>query len=167
MTRLKCIDIEDMYQNYAKPVYYFLLSLSHSAETAEELTAETFYQAIRSIHRYDGSCQLKSWLFQIAKNLWLKQCVKVKRESAILCQNAENESGLESLDQIIDAAEEKITFYKKVNLLDEPYKTVVYLRLASNLTFEEIGQILDQSANWARVTYYRAKERLKASYETS
>ena len=51
--------------------------------------------------------------------------------------------------------------------MDEPYRKVVYLRLASNLTFEEIGQILDQSANWARVTYYRAKERLKTSYETS
>ena len=66
--------MEEMYQQYAKPVYYFLLSLSHSPEMAEELTAETFYQAIRSIHRYDGSCQLKTWLFQIAKNLWLKQC---------------------------------------------------------------------------------------------
>ena len=65
----------------------------------------------------------------------------------------------------MDATEEKITFYKKINLLDEPYRTVMYLRLASNLTFDEIGQILDQSANWARVTYYRAKERLKASYE--
>ena len=67
------------------------------------------------------------------------------------------------MDEIVDASEEKITFYKKVNRLDEPYRTVVYLRLASNLTFEEIGQILDQSANWARVTYYRAKERLKTS----
>ena len=43
--------MEEMYQQYAKPVYYFLLSLSHSPETAEELTAETFYQAIRSVHR--------------------------------------------------------------------------------------------------------------------
>lgn len=154
-----------MYQHYAKPVYHFLLSLSHSPETAEELTAETFYQAIRSIHRYDGSCQLKTWLFQIAKNLWLKQCAKVKRESSILCQDTDRENACDFLDQLIDTAEEKIVFYKKVNLLDEPYKTVIYLRLASNLTFEEIGQILDRSSNWARVTYYRAKERLKASYE--
>lgn len=79
--------MEEMYQQYAKPVYYFLLSLSHSPEMAEELTAETFYQAIRSIHRYDGSCQLKTWLFQIAKNLWLKQCSKAKRESDLFHQN--------------------------------------------------------------------------------
>ena len=43
--------MEEMYQQYAKPVYYFLLSLSHSPEMAEELTAETFYQAIRSMQR--------------------------------------------------------------------------------------------------------------------
>ena len=164
---MKCVDMEEMYQQYAKPVYYFLLSLSHSPETAEELTAETFYQAIRSIHRYDGSCQLKTWLFQIAKNLWLKQCSKAKRESDFFHQNTPCKCTSEPMDEIVDASEEKITFYKKVNRLDEPYRTVIYLRLASNLTFEEIGQILDQSANWARVTYYRAKERLKTSYETS
>ena len=162
---MKRIDIEEMYQHYAKPVYYFLLSLSHSPEIAEELTAETFYQAIRSIHRYDGSCQLKTWLFQIAKHLWLKQSSRMKRETSTLCQDISNKSAYDFLDQVMDATEEKITFYKKINLLDEPYRTVIYLRLASNLTFDEIGQILDQSANWSRVTYYRAKERLKASYE--
>ena len=50
---MECVDVEEMYQNYAKPVYYFLLSLSHSPDIAEELTAETFYQAIRCINRYD------------------------------------------------------------------------------------------------------------------
>ena len=52
-----------------------------------------------------------------------------------------------------------------VSALDEPYKTVVFLRLASDLTFQEIGQILDKNGTWARVIYYRAKERLKKLYE--
>lgn len=159
------VDVEDMYQNYAKPLYCFLLSLSHSPETAEELTAETFYQAIRCINRYDGSCQLKTWLFQIGKNLWMKQCAKTKRELHAISRDTPVEKAYDPMDQIVDEAEERLTFYKKVTSLDEPYKTVVYLRLAGNLTFEEIGQVLNQSANWARVTYYRAKERLKASYE--
>lgn len=154
-----------MYQHYAKPVYYFLLSLSHSPEAAEELTAETFYQAIRSIQRYDGSCQLKTWLFQIAKNLWLKQCSKAKRKSDFLCQETSCESACAPMEEVLEETEERIAFFKKINQLEEPYRTVVYLRLASNLSFEEIGRILDQSANWARVTFYRAKERLKASYE--
>lgn len=37
--------------------------------------------------------------------------------------------------------------------------------LASDLTFQEIGQILDKNGTWARVIYYRAKERLKKLYE--
>lgn len=162
---LSDVDVENMYQNYAKPLYWFLLGLSHSPETAEELTAETFYQAIRCIKRYDGSCQLKTWLFQIGKNLWLKQCAKEKRDFHLIGQEASVECSYDPMDQIVDESEERITFYKKITSLDEPYKTVVYLRLASNLTFEEIGQVLNQSANWARVTYYRAKERLKTSYE--
>src|SRR5699024_11880592 len=100
--------MEEMYQQYAKPVYYFLLSLSHSPEIAEELTAETFYQAIRSIHRYDGSCQLKTWLFQIAKHLWLKQSSRMKRETSTLYQDISNKSAYDFLDQVMDATEEKI-----------------------------------------------------------
>ena len=89
----------------------------------------------------------------------------MKRETSTLCQDISNKSAYYFLYQVMDATEEKSTFYKKINLLDEPYRTVIYLRLASNLTFDEIVHILDQSANWARVTYYRSKERLKASYE--
>ena len=73
---------------------------------AEELTAETFYQAIRSIHRYDGSCQLKTWLFQIAKNLWLKHCSKAKRETDFFHQNTPCECTSDPMDEIVDASEE-------------------------------------------------------------
>lgn len=60
--------IEEIYQNHAQTVYKYLLSLTHQADLAEELTQETFYQAIRSIDRFDGSCKITTWLCAIAKN---------------------------------------------------------------------------------------------------
>ena len=160
---MECVDVEEMYQNYAKPIYCFLLSLSHSPDVAEELTAETFYQAIRCINRYDGSCSLKSWLFQISKHLWLRYCRKARQETPQAVSDLAAESC--TMEEAAIDGEEKISFYKKLSALDEPYKTVVFLRLASDLTFQEIGQILDKNGTWARVSYYRAKERLKKLYE--
>ena len=39
------------------------------------------------------------------------------------------------------------------------------LRIFGNLSFREIGEIMGKSENWARVSYYRAKERLKKEVE--
>ena len=45
-----------VYQRHAQTVYKFLLSLCHDPDLAEELTQETFYQAVRSADRFDGRC---------------------------------------------------------------------------------------------------------------
>ena len=52
----KMQSMDDIYQSYALTVYKYLLSLCRNDDLAEELTQETFYQAIRTIDRYDESC---------------------------------------------------------------------------------------------------------------
>ncbi len=154
------LDTDAMYREFAKPVYCYLLSLSRSEQTAEELTQETFYQAVKSISRYDGSCQLKSWLFQIAKHLWYHELSKRKHEAP--CDEAlENAVSECDVEKKLEMSEQRICLYRRIQELEEPYKSVIYLRLAGDLSFEEIGQVLARPTNWARVTYYRAKERLK------
>ncbi len=61
--------MDEIYQHYAMTVYRYLLCLVHDPDLAEELTQETFYQAIRSIDRYDESCKITTWLCAIAKNV--------------------------------------------------------------------------------------------------
>ncbi len=62
-------DIQRNYQEYARTVYKYLLSLTRDEQTAEELTQETFCQAIKSCEKYDGSCSMPTWLCAIAKNV--------------------------------------------------------------------------------------------------
>ena len=63
------LDMDSVYREYVTVVYKFLLSLCYEEDMAEELTQETFYQAVRSANRYDGSCKVSTWLCQIAKHL--------------------------------------------------------------------------------------------------
>ena len=60
--------MDEIYREHSKTIYRYLLSLTHDADVAEELTQETFYQAVKSIDRYDGSCKMTTWLCAIAKN---------------------------------------------------------------------------------------------------
>lgn len=64
---------DQIYQTYFDPVYRYVLSLSGSTQTAEEITQETFFKAMRSLHQFQGRSSLKSWLCAIAKNLYLSE----------------------------------------------------------------------------------------------
>lgn len=56
---------------------------------------------------------------------------------------------------------EKIKLYKKMQKLDAQTREVMYLRITGELSFKEIGIILNKTENWARVTFYRGKNQLK------
>lgn len=64
------LSMDELYRAHANMIYRYLLALSGDAHTAEELTQETFYQAVRCLDRYDGSCKETTWLCAIAKNLY-------------------------------------------------------------------------------------------------
>ena len=59
---------EQIYSTYYRHVYSFLYKLCHDTRLAEDLTQETFYQALKGIDRFDESCKVSTWLCAIAKN---------------------------------------------------------------------------------------------------
>ena len=149
--------MEEIYQSYALTVYKYLLSLCKSEDIAEELTQETFYQAIKSINRYDGSCHISTWLCAIAKN----QLLSYRRKHPI-------KESAEDIGAVTDSAEEEAVAYENriellrlLHLCEEPYREIMYLRIFGSLSFKEIGDILGKTENWARVTFYRGKEKLR------
>lgn len=152
-------DMSRLYQEYARTVYKFLLSQTHDPDTAEDLTQETFYQAIRSIDRYDGSCKLSVWLCQIAKHLWYQQLRKRQRE--VPMPEEPPDIPVPSAEEGVLARQGHLDLLRRVHQLPDPMREVVYLRVFGDLSFREIGDVLGQTETWARVTFYRGKERLR------
>ena len=64
------MDFEEIYQEYFKEVYLYILSLSHDERIAEEITQEAFFKALKAIKKFDGSKDIRAWLFTIAKNTY-------------------------------------------------------------------------------------------------
>ena len=152
-------DMNAIYRQHAQTVYKFLLSQTRDPSLAEELTQETFYQGIRSIDRFDGTCKVSVWLCQIARHLWYQQLRKQKREVPL---------PEEGIDVPLPSAEEslldragQLELLRQVHGLPEPYREVVYLRVFGGLSFREIGDVLGKTETWARVTFYRGKEKLR------
>lgn len=153
--------MDEIYQAYAKTVYKYLLSRTHDADLAEELTQETFYQAIRSVDRFDGSCQISTWLCGIAKNLWFSYQRKHQPTESLEERYDDAKLATASAEsQALDAAM-RVELMKKLHVCPEPFREVLYLRIFGNLSFREIGEIMEKTENWARVTFYRGKEKLR------
>ena len=152
--------MDEIYQRYAKTVYHFLLARTANDDLAEELTQETFYQAIRSIDRYDESCKLSTWLCAIAKNVLLTYQRKHPEMEELEESEAQNLQEDSAENVAIDRIS-NIDLLKMLHGLAEPYREVIYLRALGGLSFKEIGEVHGNSDNWARVTFYRAKKMLR------
>lgn len=154
-------DIEKIYEKYFETVNKYLFCLTHNNDISEELTQETFYRAVKKIDTYKGECKISVWLCQIAKNLWYDYCRKNKKITNSGDINLVNEQVLDTIEEQIISKDEKISLYKKMQNLDEQTREVIYLRITGELSFKEIGVILNKTENWSRVTFYRGKNKLK------
>lgn len=153
-------DFNEMYKIYGNQVYKYLISLTRDAAIAEELTQETFYQAIKSIHKFREDCKLSVWLCQIAKYTYYKYKKRQKNHEEY--DNIhENMGNSETPEDIYEKKDNKLSILKAIHMLDEPYKELVSLRIYSELSFREIGEIFGRTENWARITFYRGKTKLK------
>ncbi len=149
--------MDEIYQQYAMTVYKYLLTLSRSDDVAEELTQETFYQAVKSIKKFDGTCAISTWLCAIAK----RQFLAYQRKHPITDELEENESVTPSAEDEAVSYENKVRLLRALHKSEEPYREVIYLRIFGDLSFREIGDIFGKTENWARVTFYRGKEKLR------
>ena len=151
------MDIEDVYHKYSKDVFRFCLSLCGSPAIADDMTSETFLKAIKSCEGFRGQCSVKAWLLIIAKNTYYDYLRKHKKFAALSDDiPCENEMEREFLDK-----DEAFRIDKLLRKLAEPYQEVFSLRVYAELPFADIGRMFAKSESWARVTYHRARLKLK------
>ena len=154
------VDIGKIYNENFMIVYKFLICLTHNKEIAEDLTQETFCKAIENIDKFRGNCKMSVWLCEIAKNLWFNELKKRKKIIFTDLDSIEIYNQY-SIDEEVENKKEIEKLNKKISMLDKEVQKVVYLKLYGNMTFKEIGTILGKSEVWARVNFYRAKQKIK------
>ena len=153
-------DMREVYRRHARTVYKFLLAQCHDPGLAEELTQETFYQAVKSVDRFDGGCKVSVWLCQIAKHLWYQHLRKRKREAPVSTEDLPESPGPSAEEGLLER-EGRMDLLRLIHSLPEPAREVVYLRAFGGLSFREIGDVVGKTETWARVTFYRSKEKLR------
>ena len=164
--RREPMNIEELYRTYFDIVYRYIRSISRDESLAEEVTQETFFKALKKIDQFRGECDVRVWLCQIAKNTLYDYLKKQKKQLTGTEQLEKTESGSgELLEEKLAQRSQAMEIHKVLHGLSEPYKEVFSLRTFGELSFREIGMIFGKSENWARVTYYRARVKIREELE--
>lgn len=152
-------DFREVYNLYFREVYRYALSLCRNASMAEEITQETFYKALAKLDSFDGECKISVWLCRIAKNTYISMC----RKDKYLNHNADTElsQSNENIEECFFDKETAFAIHKVLHTLSEPYKEVFSLRTFGELSFRQIAELFEKTEAWARVTYHRARLKIK------
>ena len=115
--------------------------------------------AMKSIATFKGECKLEVWLCQIAKHTYFAWRKKQKRFQA-----QEERLFVEAFEDP-EARETAMDIYRALHKLEDPYKEVFTLRTFGELSFAQIAELFAKTENWARVTYHRAKIKIRERME--
>ena len=144
------LEFDEIYKRFFKDVYLFVLAMSKDPHIAEEITQDTFFKALKEIKHFQGNCSVK--------NLYISYTRKKKAVHTDGLEQFPDDSDIESM---CIRKDEALSIYKILHCLEEPYKEVFILRVLGDLSFREIGEIFGKQETWARVTYHRARLKIK------
>ncbi|MCF6464420.1 RNA polymerase sigma factor [Clostridium sp. Cult2] len=150
------MDFEEVYYLYFREVFLYIRSLSGDENIAEEVTQQTFFKALKAINSFDGSKDIRAWLFTIAKNTYFSYYKRNKRNIGYDSLDDTPDTGV-TITEHLSNEEYAFIIHQFLHTMEEPYKEVFSLRVFGELPFEKIGKLFGKSSGWARVTYHRAR----------
>ena len=156
-------EFEEIYREYFREVELYLRAICKDELLAEELTEQTFFQALKQLPKFRGECDIRTWLCSIGRNCYYSHLRREKpKENLDEIQIPDPRKSVE--EQLLDRSQ-ALTIHRILHGLPEPYKEVFSLRTFGQLSFEDIGGIFGRTANWACVTYHRAKQKIREQME--
>jgi RNA polymerase sigma factor (sigma-70 family) len=154
--------LTELYTKHKGPVYGYLRSMCGHGAEAEELTQETFYQAVLSLHRFRGDSAVLTWLLKIARNVYLK--AQRRRPPSAPEAAAQTPDPRPGPEQQLIAAEDAATVHRVLAQLPEQYRTALLLREMQGFSNAEVAAILEKTEPTVRALVHRARERFRSLY---
>jgi len=144
---------------YQERIYWYIRRIIISHDDAQDVMQETFFNAYRYISGFKGESNLYTWLYKIATNEIKKWIKKTRSESNLLNEDVLkskiSEESLPNSDEIL----QKLQF--AIQRLPEKQKLVFNLRYYDELSYSEIAEILEISAESSKANYHYAYEKIK------
>ena len=156
--------VKELYETYEQYIFKYLYGLTLNYYTAEELTQETFFQVIKSFHRFRGDCQVSTWLYKIARHVYSQHC----RKRTVVTFSMEEEifdiPDRDGPEEVLERKENRRLMKEVLLQIPEKQREVLWLRDWQGLSYEEIANITSHSVSWVKVNIHRSRLAFKKLY---
>ncbi|WP_199616925.1 RNA polymerase sigma factor [Paenibacillus alkalitolerans] len=161
-------ELTRFYRMHRNIVYAYFFRVTGDREESEELTQETFYQAVKSIHRFKGRSSMKTWLLQIARNMYRNKVRSWVKERKYRDFGEMGEYGDETYNpqRIVMQQNSRQEVVRAFQQLPMDYREVLVLKEIEGLAHADIAQILGKTPQTTKVLLHRAKQKLREHYQS-
>jgi RNA polymerase sigma-70 factor (ECF subfamily) len=151
-------EFEALFLENREFIFKFLLKKTGDASLSEELTQETFFRAYMNYSSLRNKEKAAVWLCEIAKNTYFAWYNEQRKKVSL--DEAQEIADAESVEDAVVRKELTQKALLCLHDLEEPYKEVFMLSVLGGFSLKEISAVFGKSESWARVTFYRAKQKL-------
>jgi RNA polymerase sigma-70 factor (ECF subfamily) len=152
------IAFEILLDRYQRPIYNIALRMVNDVDDAADLTQTVFLKAYENLTSYDGRRKFFSWLYRIAVNTSLNFVAQNKRVETLSDREVSEEP---APAERFEAAERVEKLDKAILELQPEYRIVIVLRHFHDLSYEEIGAILEIPEKTVKSRLFTARHLLK------
>ncbi len=164
------LKFEDIYSDFEKPVYNFVLRMARNDQLAQDLTQDIFVKIYQKLATFRGDSKLSTWIYQVANNTYLDylRTSSFKKQNKTDILEDEEELHFEEIDKVLSIdeqlvkAEENDCVHEYVNNLPEDYRAVMVLHDLQGLKNREIADVLNCSLDTVKIRLHRARKKFRS-----
>lgn len=149
---------EEIIIRHKDKLIYFIQKYVKSIDIAEDIAQDAFVYLLIHREKYDFNYSLKTYLFTIAKS---KSLNYLKRERRIVELNEQDIADVNELEERIFINERKQNLKQAMAKLKPEYREAVYFADIEELTYKEIGKIMNKTESSIKVLIHRARKNLE------
>lgn len=149
---------EPLVERYQKTVYNVALRMANDPDDAADITQNVFIKASEKLGSYDPTYKFFSWIYRIAVNESINFVGSARKSEAL---SEDLAAGGSSPDEILQAGMLSETVEAGLTKLSDDNRVVIVLRHFEELSYDEIGSILDLPVKTVKSRLFTARQSLK------
>lgn len=157
----------ELYELYVDKIYNYVYYRTGNHHDAEDLTAKTFYQAMRHIRRYvDRGLPFSAWLYRIAHNLLANWHRDHSRRQVIALDEIAMTTGRSNPEDKLELEDEQRRLLRMLRHMPVERQELLILKFVEQMSNQEIAQIMGRSEGAIKSLYHRTLLALRDAWSS-
>jgi RNA polymerase sigma-70 factor (ECF subfamily) len=152
-----------LFERYHLRLYNFFRKMGLNRDVSQDLTQNLFYRMIKYRQSFKNGSTVKSWIYQIARNLHADYCRKQKSNDELFMVTETYPADVtDETDNFMEDDFERLD--RALSKLSDTQKEIIVLSRYQGLKYGEISAIINQSVPAIKVAMHRAIKQLRSIY---